>query len=172
LDLAEALSNRLTVPFERVRIQVEPGGNLLSRARQGRYEALEAKRDQYKCDAIVLAHHRDDVAETVLFRILRNGRFGSFDVMPELSSNGLFRPLLQVSRDQINKYSRNRKIYYADDPSNQNEHFDRVWLRNRVIPMFEERFPDIKDKLVGMCYEARSLVARNAARLEETPQDQ
>lgn len=168
LDLAEALANKVGVPFERVGIKVDKGGNLLARARDGRYQALHSKRIEHGCDALVVAHHRDDLAETVLYRILRNGRIGSFDVMPELTENKVFRPLLQVSREQITKYARNRKIYFADDPSNINNKFDRVWIRNQVIPTLSERFPDIKDKLVSLCHEARSIMeVSGASRVEE-----
>ncbi len=157
LDLAEALARKIKVPFERVQIKVKKGSNLLGRARDGRYEVLNQKKQEHDCQAIVTAHHADDVAETVFFRLLRSGMVGSFDVMPELSDDGKFRPMISVTREAISKYARNRKIQYADDPSNMNEQFDRVWIRNVVFPLLETRFPDTKNKMIGLCHEARNI---------------
>jgi len=83
--LAEALADKVGVPFKRINIKVAPDSNLQSRARDARYEALRQAKDELGADYIITAHHADDRAETFLFRLIRGRGLGSLAVMPELN---------------------------------------------------------------------------------------
>lgn len=146
LDLAESLARSLGVEFRRVGVEVPPGSNLLARARDERYKALRFEASKLGATFIVTAHHRDDLVETVLFRLMRNGALGSLNVLDAVEGD-LFRPLLDVTREEIMGQIRYRKLRYATDPSNSNDRFDRVWIRNHLLPMMRSRFPDVDNKV-------------------------
>lgn len=153
LDLAESLCRKESIPFIRERISVEPGSNLQARAREGRYYALWNKAHEIGAN-LVTAHHRDDRAETVLIRMMRATSAGSLAVLPEIQyvpvqdvHLALFRPLLKVSKQDILGYAKRWGLTYADDPSNSNEEFLRVWVRNTLLPLMQEKSPDIVNKL-------------------------
>jgi len=153
LDLAQALCEKVGIPFFRERIQVEPGGNLQARARDERYSVLFKKAYELKAN-LVTAHHLDDRAETVLIRLMRASTVKCLGVLPEMqhikyqdTHFGLYRPLLNVSREDIIGYAERWKLNYATDPSNSNDHYMRVWVRNTLLPMMKEKSPDIVNKL-------------------------
>jgi len=153
LDSAESLCRHESIPFIRERITIEKGGNLQARAREGRYCALWNK--AYEIGAnLVTAHHRDDRAETVLIRMMRATSAGSLAVLPEIqyipvrdTHLALFRPLLKASKQDILGYAKRWDLTCAEDPSNNNEEFLRVWVRNILIPLLQEKSPDIINKL-------------------------
>jgi tRNA(Ile)-lysidine synthase len=167
LDLAEALAKKIDVSFERVQIKVKKGGNLLARARDGRYGVLSEKKQAHCCDAIVTAHHFDDRAESVLIRLFRMTSIGSMAVLPELADHGIFRPLLKVTRAQITKYASSRKIAFADDPSNEMDQYRRVYIRKTVLPLLEGIDPCISRRLNLLADEALTLVKNGRPR--DTP---
>jgi len=167
LDLAEALAKKISVPFERVQIKVKKGGNLLARARDGRYGVLNEKKQEHRCHAIVTAHQMDDRVESVLIRLFRMTSFGSLAVLPELTDHGIFRPLLKVTRAQITKYAASRKINFADDPSNEMDQYRRVYIRKTLLPLLEGIDPCIGRRLNLLADEALELV--QSSRLREPP---
>jgi tRNA(Ile)-lysidine synthase len=146
LDLAEALAVRVGVPFKRINIQVERGGNLQARARDARYEALRQAKEECDANYIVTAHHANDRAETFLFRLIRGKGLGSLAVMPELNGD-IYRPMLEVTREEIEKHLKCWGVNYARDPSNEDEHYTRVWIRKTLIPMLQEKNPQINNRI-------------------------
>jgi tRNA(Ile)-lysidine synthase len=105
---------RLGLRFRAVRVQVAGGGsNVEAQARAARYRAFR----DHGSSIVALGHNRDDQAETVLLRLLRGaGVFGlagmpsarGLDAAHEASAQGLIRPLLQVSRADIQAYALDR----------------------------------------------------------------
>ena len=111
-------------------------------------------------EPLLLAHHRDDQAETALLRILRGaGPAGMAAMCPEttVGSLRLVRPLLSVPRTGILAYARERGLGWIEDPANLDPAHDRNHLRHRVLPALAERWPD-----------AGATLARLAARAGET----
>ncbi len=152
LDLAESLANNLNVKFSRVKLNLQPGSDLQCRARDARYAALREFNG-----TIVTAHHADDRAETVLFRLLRGDGLGSLAVMPEIS--GVYRPLITIWRDEITKYCEYFKLQWAEDPSNKNTKYTRAKIRNVILPMMKEINPAICDRLNRIsdeCFEVKT----------------
>ncbi|MEK9785261.1 MAG: tRNA lysidine(34) synthetase TilS, partial [Gammaproteobacteria bacterium] len=114
-------------------------------AREGRYRWF---RDQVsKDDVLLTAHHGDDQAETLLFRLMRgasvNG-LGGIRPLSEVADLTILRPLLECSRQEILGYVQTWKLDYLVDPSNLNTAFDRNFLRHEVIPALEKRWPSTK----------------------------
>ena len=148
---------RLGVPLtlSRVEVVVDAHG-LEAAARAARYRAY-AEQDT---DYIVLAHHRDDQVETLLFRLLRGAGVHGLAAMAEERETGsgtILRPLLAVARASLRDYARDHGIVAVDDESNADTALTRNWLRHEVLPQLERRFPA-----------ARPVLARTAAQLAES----
>jgi len=95
-------------------------------------------------DLLLLAHHRDDQAETVLQRLVRGAGVAGLAGMPGRRPCGaatLCRPLLDVPRGALHGYARARGLRWIEDPSNASQDPDRNFLRLRVLPLIAERWP-------------------------------
>jgi len=157
------LCKRFGVPLQVRKVKVQKRGEgLEAAARRARYEAF-AKLD---ADCIALAHHLDDQAETVLMNLLRGaGRRGASGMARETRFRGktLVRPLLDVPRAAIVAYAREHRLPWVEDESNADESLTRNFLRRRVAPLLDARFPAWKKSL------ARA--ARHFSRKEAGAQD-
>ncbi len=133
---------------EAVNIERNSGSGLEAAARRARYAAFEK---HLGTDELLLqAHHRDDQTETLLLRLLRGSGIAGLAAMPkqrELGRGYLLRPLLQQTRTEIIAYAQREQLQWIHDDSNDSEHFDRNFLRLRVLPLFAERWPAYRDTL-------------------------
>ena len=122
--------------------------NIEAEARQQRYRLFESV-----CainDCIVTAHHADDQAETFLLNALRgSGSAGLRGIAAsrKLGNSTLLRPLLGVSREQLEAYANSNEIAWFNDPSNRDSRFDRNYLRHEVIPSIRARWPQFQQAL-------------------------
>ena len=92
----------------------------------------------------MLAHHLDDQIETIVLRLMRGAGIVGFAGMPRrrpLGQGELLRPLLGLARSELEAYARDAALEWIDDPSNESEHFDRNYIRHRVLPVLEARWP-------------------------------
>jgi len=141
------LCKRWGVPLKVYRVKVSRDGRgLEAAARKARYEAFA----QADVASIALAHNQDDQAETVLMNLLRGaGRRGASGMARESRFKGktLLRPLLDTSRAEIVAYARRHGLSWVEDESNANEALTRNFLRRRVGPLLEKRFPAWKQSL-------------------------
>lgn len=118
-----ALANKLKIGLE------EAG-------RRFRYESFQAVLRRNDADVIATAHHKDDLIETVLFRLIRGTSTTGLNVFPH--RDGLERPLLNVTRAQIMQYVQENSLPYVTDESNFDENFTRNYLRRSVLPALEK----------------------------------
>jgi len=109
-------------------------------ARVLRYAFLRATAADWGADLIATGHHRDDQAETVLFRLARGTGTEGLRGIPPLE-HGLVRPLLGLSRGDILEYLRAHGLSYASDPSNDSLDHARNRLRHQVLPGLEQVHP-------------------------------
>lgn len=116
-------------------------------ARELRYNWFEIMRKQYEAEAVVVAHHKDDLIETVLLNIIRGtGIRGLTGISP---SNGyVVRPMLCVSRNEIEEYLIFRGIPNIFDSSNSDDSFTRNAIRLNIIPLLEDINPSVKDAIL------------------------
>lgn len=139
----ERVCARFDIPLQIERVTVERGaGGLEAAARQARYAALRAGLSAG--DNLLTAQHLDDQAETVLLRLLRGAGprgLGAIRDMRELGAARLVRPLLAWSRAELLDYAERAGIEWIEDPSNEDSSLDRNYLRQRVMPTLEERWP-------------------------------
>lgn len=100
-------------------------------ARKARYEFLEKIRRKHRAEAILTAHHQDDLIETALINVLRGtGRKG----LSAMALNPkIVRPLIDVPKKEIYAYAKATKLTWVEDPTNARNNYLRNYLRNRVL---------------------------------------
>jgi tRNA(Ile)-lysidine synthase len=115
-------------------------------AREARYAAFA----KAKADCLALAHNLDDQAETVLMNLLRGAGARGASGMPVRARFGektLWRPLLGTTRSEIQAYARRHALEWIEDESNADESLTRNFIRRRVAPLLETKFPGWKESL-------------------------
>jgi tRNA(Ile)-lysidine synthase len=130
-----ALCKERGVPCRIGRASVVPSNE--AEARDLRYDFLERARAELEADWVATAHHADDQAETVMFRLLRgSGLTGLAGIRPRRARR-VVRPLLPFWRAEVEEYARAHGLPYLDDPSNLDLRIERNRLRHVVIPGLE-----------------------------------
>lgn len=102
------------------------------RAREARYNFLREIKSQIKADAIVTAHHQDDVIETAIINLLRGTTakgLGALKSTPEI-----IRPLLPYTKADIIDYAKTHHLSWREDPTNQDENYLRNYVRKKLLP--------------------------------------
>ena len=116
------------------------GLSLEEAARTLRYRFLEEARQQFGAAVILTAHHADDNAETILFHLLRGTGLPGLTGIPAFR-DGIARPFLRVSREELEAYANEHNIPHVEDETNELEDAARNVLRHRVLPVLKELNP-------------------------------
>jgi tRNA(Ile)-lysidine synthase len=126
---------------------VRDGGGLEEAGRSERYAFLRQVKAETSAGFILVAHTRDDQAETVLMRLVRGSGSSGLAGM-RARSGDLLRPFLEVSREEILEHLRTHGIPFREDPTNADPLFLRNRIRHELIPYLEHRFnPRIREGL-------------------------
>lgn len=150
-----------------VTIDVNSGASVEALARAARRKVWEQLLPSGA--SLLLAHHQDDQTETVLQRLFRGAGPTGLSGMATRSKFGngwLLRPLLQVSKQEINNFAREQNLQWITDPSNQNVKFDRNFIRHELLPLIAQRWPAVSQNIVRsaeLCREEAALLADNNA---------
>lgn len=123
--------------------------NLEGWAREVRYRFLDECREKVQADAILTAHNKNDQAETLLFRFL-SGRLANTSYAIEVrgAERRLLRPLLSVTREQIQEYAHRHSVPFVVDPSNTDLRRTRNRIRHRLLPHLCSEFnPNLLESL-------------------------
>ncbi|WP_049721252.1 tRNA lysidine(34) synthetase TilS [Gilvimarinus polysaccharolyticus] len=148
-SLCEQQCRALGISLKVVTVQLDSAaGNLEAHARAARYKAF--RQVLGIGDTLALAHHLDDQAETLLYRLLRGAGARGLGAMAHerrLGAARLVRPLLDVSRAELEQYASAHGLAWVNDESNRDVRFDRNYLRQRVIPVLRERWPAAANSL-------------------------
>ena len=156
-DHCRSVCAALGVPLDVVSVQVRPGASVERAAREARYAAFVAAIGSN--EVLLTAQHRDDQAETLLFRLLRGAGVRGLAAMPRqrpLGQGHLLRPLLDVSRAELEGYATQQGLSWIDDPSNDDQRYARNYLRQRIFPALADHWP-----------QASTTLARSAAHMGE-----
>jgi tRNA(Ile)-lysidine synthase len=127
--------------------KVAPGSNLEERARRVRYAAF-VRLLPAGC-TLLLAHHADDQAETVLLRLVTGRLLRGMPARRALGAGTLVRPLLDVPRARLHDAARELGLEWLDDPANRDMAFDRNFLRHDVLPRLRRRWPDVGARIAA-----------------------
>ena len=101
-------------------------------ARNARYAFLTKVRGDHKADAIITAHHQDDVLETMCINVLRGTHSRGLSSLK--NTNEIVRPLLSYSKEDIREYANKHSIEWREDSTNQDETYLRNWMRRHILP--------------------------------------
>lgn len=133
-------AQRLGVAHRTLIAHVPPGPSFEARAREARYAALEAVRRELAAEFVLTAHTANDQAETVLMRLLRGSSLrGARGILARTET--LARPMLQVTRAEVEAYLKAKNLEPARDPMNEDEQFFRVAVRRRLLPLIAALAP-------------------------------
>lgn len=163
----QTVCNGLEVPLQIESVQVESGASLEQAARQARYGAFATL--LAPGEVLLTAQHGDDQAETLLFRLARGSGVKGMAGMPvqrPLGMGHLLRPLLNVSRAELQTYAQEQELAWVEDPSNLDSHYSRNFLRKDVLPLLESRWPAMQLNLrrsAGLFAESQQLLDELAA---------
>lgn len=155
-DKDEEFCRQLTagypIPFLSSRVDVrkmaQSGGLSLEDAgRRARSNFLCQLRETHGAAAVALAHHADDQAETVLMRLIRGSGMTGLSGMAYRNSSSFVRPLLNISRADIEQYLRRHALAWREDASNRDTTFLRNRIRHELLPLLETYNPAIRTAL-------------------------
>ena len=114
--------------------------------RKARYDFFTSLMSRHDFDYLLLAHHKNDLLETRILRLLRGVGPDSLVAM-EFVNGSLMRPLLVYSRDQLSKFAKQREIHWLEDPSNDCLDPMRNWIRKSWLKDLENKWPGSSDSL-------------------------
>jgi tRNA(Ile)-lysidine synthase len=130
-DRDEAFVRALALQFGlpvHVLAEAVAAGNIEQEARRARYDFFADHLTAGTCDAVATGHTLDDQAETVLYRFLRGAGTAGLSGIRPVTEFGIIRPLIDLRRDEIRSWLKERNIQWQEDCSNQ----DQEYLRNRI----------------------------------------
>lgn len=143
--------------IEKVTLDVQ-GGNIEEQARNARYQAFfEHLHDD---EILCTAQHLDDQCETFFLALKRGSGPTGLSSMPEKTAK-LLRPLLSISRHQIESYAHAHQLSWIEDESNLDQHYDRNFLRLSVLPVLNQRWPHFSQMVARsaeLCQQQEQLI--------------
>ena len=155
-ELVEEMAHQWGFDCHTVKVDPDEAGNTNFQqwARKVRYNIFRSMAAEYGATGIALAHHRDDQIETILQKLFRGAGLESWTAM-EVWNGELFRPLLKVSKREIEEYCDQKAIPYRIDASNLESDFARNFLRNEWLDKLEEHFPGWKQNILRLPEQAK-----------------
>jgi tRNA(Ile)-lysidine synthase len=166
----------LDIPLQIIHVDVDAGSGkgIEAAAREARYQALGENLGEG--EALITAHHQDDQAETLLLQLFRGAGPAGLAAMPRwapFAQGWQGRPLLSVSRAELEDYATQHQLEWVEDPSNEDTRFRRNFIRQRLMPLLREEWPQVTATLAdaaGHQAEALNLI-RTLARLDAEDAD-
>lgn len=143
-------------------------------ARKERYRELLWLAKDIGADAVATAHHADDQVETLLFRLFRgtgveglvgiqNCHHMSVEGHPEHARIPVVRPMLDLTRTEIQQYAEAQGLYHYEDTTNEDTRFSRNAIRHDILPLLDAKFPQMRPSLLRL----REVAEGEAAILEQ-----
>jgi len=134
-EFVEGLAEEYGLPFVGGAALLGAGANEAT-ARMARYDFLYRVMSEHKAQAIVTAHHQDDVIETIIMNLARGtGRKG---LSPMTTREGIVRPLLEISKAEIKEYAHKNNLLWREDSTNADTKYFRNYVRLQVVPKMTE----------------------------------
>ncbi len=137
--------------LEKMTIKDYQENNFENEARKKRYTFYEEILKKYNSNTLFLAHHGDDLIETVLMKIARGSNIEGYAGIKEITNiknYKIIRPLLNYTKEDILKYNKENNIKYYIDNSNKNENYTRNRYRIHILPFLKKEDKDIHKKFI------------------------
>jgi tRNA(Ile)-lysidine synthase len=144
----ECIKLSVNLIVKHVNVQQKPQLSLEAQARDARYNALKSLRETKSI--VLTGHHSDDQSETFLLALKRGAGLKGLSAMSEkiqLAQHLLIRPLLSISRQEIEAYATTNQLSWVEDESNTDTCFDRNFIRQKIMPLMRERWPSINSTI-------------------------
>lgn len=145
----EQFCHALDVFFIAKAVEFDRSANIEEGARNARYAVFSSVLSASDC--LILGHHMDDQAETLLLQLFRGSGIDGLASMKELSQLGnswIGRPFLSHSRKELEDYAVANQLHWIDDESNLDQHYSRNYLRHSIMPLLEKKWPSVTGNLV------------------------
>lgn len=151
-QLVKKICDEWSIPFHTISIDIKKISqtnkwSIEEGARKVRYEYLNALKEQLECSKIAVAHHHKDQAETILMHLIRGtgaeGLRGMF-----IDKNNIVRPLLNITREEIEEKVVALELQYRTDKSNLQTRYARNKIRLKLLPILKKYNPQIENNLV------------------------
>ncbi|NGX28499.1 MAG: tRNA(Ile)-lysidine synthase [Candidatus Anoxychlamydiales bacterium] len=142
-EIIKKRMKKLNITFHFKKLKLKKAKNLENAFREERFKFFKKLCTKYDFGALLLAHQKDDLAETVLKRILEGANLFNLTSMSEISkrdSMTIWRPLLDVSRKELIKYLKINEITYFSDATNENTKYLRAKMRCDIFPYLKKNF--------------------------------
>lgn len=159
----ESICAQWQVPLVVERVHLEDDGlGIEAQARRARYQAFA--QTLLPGEVLTTAQHLDDQCETFLLALKRGSGPAGLSAMGERSpfaGTWLIRPLLTQTRDALERWARTHALSWIEDESNQDDAYDRNFLRLRIVPLLQQRWPHFAEataRSAALCAEQESLL--------------
>lgn len=137
----EKYCNNHNITFESTKVKTYSKNNFENEAREKRYQFYEKILKKYNSHNLFLAHHGDDLIETVLMKIIRGSNlegYAGIKTYSYLENYKIIRPLLSLTKDDIIKYNEKNNIKYYIDDTNENTKYTRNRYRKYILPFLKK----------------------------------
>ncbi len=159
-NFCEDFCKKLNIPIKIDQVHLKVNSNIEAHARQARYQVFE---EQVASDeALILAHHLDDQIETFFLNALRGTGIDGLAAMPsfyERQGLQIFRPLLDIDRKTIEDCAKSNHLSWIEDESNTNTQFSRNFLRQKILPLVEEKWPHYRKNILHTISSCQEVVS-------------
>ncbi|KLI35896.1 cell cycle protein MesJ [Brachyspira hyodysenteriae] len=123
------------------------GKNIQLEARNDRYNFFEELHNKKIYDYLLIAHNKDDLAETIIYRMIKGAGTNVYKSLRD-KKGYILRPILNFYRKDIEAYARNNNLEHREDVSNKKNYYSRNKIRNLIIPMLEEINTNAKNNII------------------------
>lgn len=143
--------NEHDIIFETMTIEKYGDDNFHNEARKIRYQFFDEIINKYNANYLMTAHHGDDLMETILMRIVRGSTlkgYAGFEKIIKKSNYTLVRPLIFVTKEELEQFDNQNNIPFVIDKSNFKGKYTRNRYRKTVLPFLKEEDPNVHNKFL------------------------
>jgi tRNA(Ile)-lysidine synthase len=153
-DFVRAAAEGFSLPAHVKRVDIHglaksSGKSIQHAARDVRYDYFSELARTYGYQRIAIAHNQDDQVETFLLRVVKGTGIRGLSCIP-VSRGPIIRPLLDVTRREIEQYVTEKGIRYREDSSNRKDAYERNYVRHRILPPMERLNPTVRSRIMSL----------------------
>lgn len=151
-NMVEKYCKKNKIIFEYMKIEEYPNNKFSEAiARDIRYSFFDKLMKKYNSNFLFTAHHGDDLVETVLMKIIRGSSIEGYAGFKQISSDrgyNIVRPLIYLTKEEIEKYLVSKKLWYALDKSNYSDKYKRNRIRMNILPYLKKEDKNVHLKFL------------------------